>query len=151
MYDTTNYVLKVEGQDYKLNLARTGGQGSKGDSITNAVIDSNNDLIITISDGAGNVVSTLNAGNIAASLDNTIAINGLTDVTITAVQDNDVLQYDTATSKFVNHQLTTSKISDIDNTNLADGALYVYDGTTNKHVATTDINNSNTTITGGSF
>jgi len=151
MYDTTNYVLKVEGQDYKLNLARTGGQGSKGDSITNAVIDSNNDLIITISDGIGNVINTINAGSITDSINDTLSIDSLVDVVITSVQDNDIIQYDSATSKFVNHSLTTSKVADIDNTNLADGALYVYDGTASKHVATTEINNSNTTITGGTF
>jgi hypothetical protein len=148
MYDTTNYILKVEGQDYKLNLARTGGQGSKGDTISNAVIDSNGDLIITVSDSAGAVVSTLNAGTVQGSVE---GLNALSDVVITAVQDKDILQYDSATSKFVNHTLTTSKVADIDNTNLADGALYVYDGTTSKHVATTEINNSNTTITGGTF
>jgi hypothetical protein len=148
MYDTTNYVLKVEGQDYKINLARTGGQGSKGDTISNAVIDSNGDLLITVSDSTGAVVNTINAG----SLQSVIAgLGSLPDVTITSVQNNDILQYDSNTSKFVNHSLTTSKIADVDNTNLADGSLYVYNGTTNKHTATTQLNNSNTTITGGSF
>jgi hypothetical protein len=149
MYDTTNYVLKVEGQDYKINLARTGGQGSRGNSVTNATIDANHDLIITISDSAGNVVETINAGNITPSLEEVTSINAMTDVTITAIQSGDILQHNG--TQFVNHSLTTSKISDVDNTNLADGSLYVYNGTTNKHTATTQINNSNTTITGGSF
>ncbi|MDB4408510.1 hypothetical protein N9165_00385 [Akkermansiaceae bacterium] len=148
MYDTTNYILKVEGQDYKLNLARTGGQGSKGDTISNAVIDSNGNLIITVSDSVGTVVNTLNAGSVQAYV---AGLNNLPDVEITSVQAQDVLQYDSSTSKFVNHSLTTSNVADIDNTNLTDGALYVYDGTLSKHVATTEINNSNTTIIGGSF
>jgi hypothetical protein len=148
MYDTTNYVLKVEGQDYKINLARTGGQGSKGDTISNAVIDSNGDLLITVSDSTGAVVNTINAGSVQAAI---AGLGSLPDVTITSVQNSDILQYDSNTSKFVNHSLTTSKIADVDNTNLADGSLYVYNGTTNKHTATTQINNSNTTIIGGSF
>jgi hypothetical protein len=149
MYDTTNYVLKVEGQDYKINLARTGGQGSRGNSVTNATIDANHDLIITISDSAGNVVETINAGSTTPSLNEVTSINAMNDVTLTAVQSGDILQHDG--TQFVNHSLTTSKIADVDNTNLADGSLYVYNGTTNKHTATTQLNNSNTTITGGSF
>jgi len=147
----SNYILNVDAQDYNIQLARTGGQGSKGNSVTNAVIDSNHNLIITVSDSAGNVVETINAGNITPSLEEVTSINAMTDVTITAVADGDILQYDASVNNFVNHSLTTSRISDVDNTNLADGAMYVYNGTTNKHTATTQISNSNTTITGGSF
>jgi len=146
-----NYVMNIDSQDYNISLARTGGQGSKGDSITAANISADNDLLLTISDSAGNVTEVINAGSLTPSLDEVHSINAMNDVTITAVTDGDILQYDGATSQFVNHALTTSKISDVDNTNLADGAMYVYNGTTNKHTATTQISNSNTTITGGSF
>lgn len=147
----SNYILTVDSQDYNIQLARTGGQGSKGNSVTNATIDDNNNLIITISDSTGAVVEVLNAGNIAPSLDEVTSINAMTDVTITAVQDGDILQFDGNTNNFVNHSLTTHKVSDIDNTNLAEGSIYVYNETTSKHVATTQLNNSNTTILGGSF
>ena len=146
-----NYIMNIDSQDYNISLARTGGQGSKGDSITAANISADNDLLLTISDSAGNVTEVINAGSLTPSLDEVHSINAMNDVTITAVTDGDILQYDGATSQFVNHALTTSKISDVDNTNLADGAMYVYNGTTNKHTATTQISNSNTTITGGSF
>jgi hypothetical protein len=145
--NSQDYKLTVNSQDYKLALSRTGGQGSKGNSITNAEVNSNNDLLITISDSAGDVVEIINAGKVTQAFN----VNALTDVTITSVQDNDIIQYDSATSKFVNHSLTTSKVADIDNTGLTDGALYVYDGVANKHIATTEINNANTTITGGTF
>lgn len=147
----SNYILNVDAQDYNIQLARTGGQGSKGNSVTNAVIDSNHNLIITVSDSTGNVVETINAGNITPSLEEVTSINAMTDVTITAITAGDILQYDGTSNNFVNHSLTTSRISDVDNTNLADGSLYVYNGTTNKHTATTNLNNTNTTITGGSF
>ena len=146
-----NYIMNIDSQDYNISLARTGGQGSKGDSITAANISADNDLLLTISDSAGNVTEVINAGSLTPSLDEVHSINAMNDVTITAVTDGDIIQYDSATSQFVNHALTTSKISDVDNTNLADGAMYVYNGTTNKHTATTQISNSNTTITGGSF
>jgi len=145
----SNYILNVDSQDYNIQLARTGGQGSKGNSVTNATIDANHNLIITVSDSAGNVVETINAGSTTPSLDEVTSINAMNDVTITAIQSGDILQHNG--TEFVNHSLTTSRISDVDNTNLADGSLYVYNGTTNKHTATTQLNNSNTTITGGSF
>ncbi len=147
----SNYILTVDSQDYNIQLARTGGQGSKGNSVTNATIDDNHNLIITISDSTGAVVEVLNAGNITPSLEEVTSINAMTDVTITAVQDGDILQFDGNTNNFVNHSLTTHKVSDIDNTNLAEGSIYVYNETTSKHVATTQLNNSNTTILGGSF
>jgi hypothetical protein len=147
----SNYILNVDAQDYNIQLARTGGQGSKGNSVSNAVIDSNNDLIITISDSAGTLVETINAGSITPSLEEVTSINAMNDVTITSIADGDIIQYDGATSQFVNHTLTTAKLTDIDNTNLSDGSLYVYNGTTNKHTATNEINNANTTIIGGSF
>jgi len=147
----SNYVLTVDSQDYNLTLARTGGQGSKGNSITNAVIDASGDLQITISDASGAVMETINAGSVVLALDDAISIHSMNDVTLTAISDGDIIQYDGTTSQFVNHTLTTSKISDVDNTNLADGSMYVYNGTTNKHTATNELNNSNTTITGGTF
>jgi len=147
----SNYILTVDSQDYNIQLARTGGQGSRGDSVTNAAINGDNDLIITLSDSSGAVSQVINAGSITPSLEEVTSVNAMTDVTITSVGEGDILQYDSDTSQFVNHTLTTSIMTDVDNTALADGALYVYNGTTNKHTATNNINNSNTTITGGSF
>jgi len=66
------YTLNTTSQAINLSLARTGGQGSKGDSITDAYLDGNNDFIVEISNSAGVVVQTLNigggtiAGNLAA-------------------------------------------------------------------------------------
>lgn len=42
-------------------------------------------------------------------------------------------------------------LTDIDLTNVADGALLIFNGTTRKFVANTEVNNSNTKIVGGSF
>lgn len=66
--NSQDYELTVNSQDYNLNLARTGGQGSRGDSISNAVINSNGDLILTVSNNAGDLVSTVNAGNVQAHI-----------------------------------------------------------------------------------
>lgn len=146
-----DYELKVDSQDYNLSLARTGGQGSRGNSVTSADINSSNELLITISDSAGTVTEVLNAGSLTPSFDGFVSIGGMSDVTLTSVQDGDIIQYDGTTSQFVNHSLTTSKIADIDNTSKADGAVLVYNDSSNKYVATTTLNNANTTIIGGSF
>ena len=146
-----DYELKVDSQDYNLALARTGGQGSRGNSVTSADINSSNELLITISDSAGTVTEVLNAGSLTPSIEEFIPINALTDVTVTAAQDGDIIQYNATSGQFVNHTLTTNKIVDIDNTNKADGAVLVYNGSNSKYAATTTINNANTTIIGGSF
>jgi hypothetical protein len=60
--NNNQYTLNTTAQDVNLSLSRTGGQGTKGDSITNAYIDSNNDFIIEISNASGTVVQTVNVG-----------------------------------------------------------------------------------------
>jgi len=75
----------------------------------------------------------------------------LLDVDYDVVSDGDFIIYSAEDQQFTTHTFTTSSISDIDNTNKTDGALLVYNGTTEKYTATTSINNANTSIIGGSF
>lgn len=140
--------LTVKPNEYSVSLSRTGGQGSKGDTISNAYIDENNDLIIETlaSDGT---VTQLNAGTF--SFDEAYSLNALNDVTLADLQSGDIVIYDSETSQFKNHQLTTSKVLDIDNTNVSDGALLVYNGNNSKYTATTTLENPNTIIRGGEF
>jgi len=44
-----------------------------------------------------------------------------------------------------------SQLEDVDATNLRDGCLLLYNGTTNRWVATNTIENSNLTISGGNY
>ena len=148
MSSNNGYTLEVDSTEYAISLSRTGAQGSRGHSITNAYISGSHHLMLEVSDSAGNLIETLDAG----SFDELIGIESLSDVTATtALADGDVLIYNTTENAFENHQLTTSKVLDIDNTNKADGALLLYNGTTEKYTATTNLNNENTTISGGSF
>ena len=144
--DNNNFSLTIDKKEHTLSLSRTGGQGSKGDSVTNAVIDANADLIITITKADGTTVD-VNAGN----LESTIDLGDLNDFEIVSAQEGDVLIFDSAASKFKNHQLTTSKVLDIDNTNKAEGAVLVYDAASAKYKATTRIEKQETLIIGGSF
>jgi len=64
-----SYKVSLNNNKLAVSLSRTGGQGSKGDSVSSASIDSNGDFHIIITDAAGNQVSDTNLGgaNIVAS------------------------------------------------------------------------------------
>jgi hypothetical protein len=144
----TEVVTKVEKNEYAVSLARTGGQGTRGTSISNVYIDANKNLMVeTIT--ADGVVSTINAGSISAA--EQYSLSELLDVNLEDLQDGDVIIYNDAVNEFRNYQLTTAKVVDIDNSNKADGALLVYNGTNDKYTATTTLQNPNTIITGGHF
>jgi len=141
----TDYTMTVEQPQFTMSLSRTGGQGSKGDSVTNAQVISG-EIIFTITRSDGTSYD-VNAGAISE----TLALTDMTDVEITAITDGDIISYDVTTSKFTNHQLTTTNISDIDNTGKEDGAVLVYDNTAQKYQATNRIEKETTHIIGGSF
>jgi len=144
--DNNNFSLTIDKKEHTLSLSRTGGQGSKGDSVTGATINSDADLIITITKADG-TTSTVNAGNLEANID----LNDLNDFQLVSKAEGDVLIYDGTALKFKNHQLTTSKVLDIDNTAKAEGAVLVYDSSSSKYIATTRIENAGTIIIGGTF
>ena len=57
--------ITVENQEISLSLSRTGGQGTKGDSVATAYIDASNDLHVVINNSAGELVSDINVGGSA--------------------------------------------------------------------------------------
>ena len=142
----TDYTMTVEQPVFTMSLSRTGGQGSKGDSVTNAVINNDADLIVTITKADGTTYD-INAGNLEATID----LGDLPDFEIVNKQDGDVLIYDASNSKYENHQLTTTKLLDVDNTGKVDGAVLVYNNSVQKYQATNRIEKETTHIIGGSF
>jgi len=151
-YTTTvsnnNVTISLSNTEHSISLARTGGQGSKGDSVTAATINSSGELILTISNAAGQVVETINAGSFFSELQ----LAEISDVEIVEpLEDGDYIAYNESENRYENHKLTTAKVLDIDNTNKTDGALLVYSDTTEKYTATTQLDNANTTIVGGTF
>jgi hypothetical protein len=146
--EDTNYVLAMEKNDYNIKLARTGGQGSRGHSISNVSLAANGSLLVGISDAAGNLLETVNAGSVS-DLVEAVDLSNL--ATTQDLQTGDILVYDSLDTKWKNHSLTTTSMSDVDNTNKADGALLVYNASSSKYTATKTLSNQNTTITGGSF
>lgn len=140
--NTSNpYTVSVSGSSASVVVSGVGQQGPVGDSISNAYIDSNYNLHLIVVDASGNQVADINAGFVAGDFVPTV---------IDPVE-GDIIQYDSNTSAFVNHPLTTSRILDIDNTNKQDGAVLVYNGTTSKYISTTTLDNPNTIINGGSY
>ena len=150
-YTTTvsnnNISISVSNTEHSISLSRTGGQGAKGDSVDRIYFDSEKNLLVDIVNSAGTLIETINAGSLKERID----LIDLLDVDYDAVADGDFIVYSAADQQFTTHTFTTSSVSDIDNTNKTDGALLVYNGTTEKYTATTNLDNANTSIIGGSF
>jgi hypothetical protein len=144
---TVKHETKVVNPEYATSLARVGGQGSKGDSISNVAITANNEIVITLSTSSGDVIETINLGPLGQAT----SLNELQDVELTGITDGQVVQYNAGTQTYVPHTLTTSSMTDVDNTGKTDGAVLLFDGTSNKYKATTQLNNANTYMIGGSF
>jgi chemotaxis protein histidine kinase CheA len=58
----TAYTVSVNNNQFSLNATGVGAQGTQGNSVSNAYLDSNNDFIIEISNASGTVVQTINVG-----------------------------------------------------------------------------------------
>jgi hypothetical protein len=139
-------VTEVDKLEYTVSLARTGGQGSKGDTISNVYVDANQHLIVQTVNSAG-VTTTIDAGDVEAEIN----LDHLEDVIFNNLQNADYIAYDLPTQTFRNYQLTTSRMVDVNNDDRTDGSLLVFKETDNKYVATNVLNNPNTIITGGNF
>ena len=142
---TKKISISLDTQNFEVKLARTGGQGSKGDSVTAARIE-NGEFIFTVT-RADSTTYDINAGSASGSY----SLAEMGDVTLTTRADNDVIIYNEETSQFENHQLTTARISNIDETNKEDGAVLVYDNSSGKYQATNRIEKNTTNIIGGSY
>jgi hypothetical protein len=64
--NNNEFLINTVVQDLNLSLSRTGGQGAQGNSVSDAYLDSNDNLIIEVSNAAGGVVQTINLGPIDA-------------------------------------------------------------------------------------
>jgi|LakMenEpi03Aug12_release.lakeMendotaPanAssembly.Ray.scaffolds.fasta_scaffold209703_2 hypothetical protein len=56
-----------------------------------------------------------------------------------------------ANSVTATNNISLGQLTDVDLTNLGDGSMLIYNNTTHKFVSNVEINNSNTSIIGGSF
>jgi hypothetical protein len=136
---TTGEIIKWDGTRFVNNTLAEAGISETGHTHSFSVIT---DTPTTL---AGYGITDGGSGSGATEL------SGLSDVLVTTPQEGDALLFDSASGDFQNYQLTTSRMSDIDNTNRADGSVLVYNGTATKYVATNSIDNGNLTIKGGSF
>jgi len=144
---TVKHETKVESFEYATSLSRVGGQGTKGDSISNVEVNSESELLITVSTSGGDAVKTFNLGVVGTNT----PIGALANVDVASVADGEILRYDSTSTNFVNHTLTTTSVTDIDNTGKTDGAVLIYDGASSKYKSTVNIDNENTFIRGGSY
>ena len=136
--------------EHSISLSRTGGQGTQGNSISNAAVNASNELIITVVDSGNNVVDTINAGVIDVS-GGLINLDELADVDATGPADGDALHFEQTTSRWTTRKTSTDDISDIDNAGKTEGAVLLYDTASSKYKSTRLLNSSGTQIIGGSF
>ena len=145
---TANSVsITLDKTDHTLSLSRTGGQGAKGDSVSSVVVNAANDLIVTLVNGTGTILEIINAGNIFQNA----KLQNLIDVESVNPSDGDVLIYESSSSTYKLHSFTTTNLADVDNSGKTDGAMFLYDASSSTYKATTQINNANTVISGGTF
>jgi hypothetical protein len=137
-----SYTIDLDGQKMELtikpsvntlSLARTGAQGAKGTSISTVAINTDGELLVTLVDGAGNVIEVVNAGNIDLS---NFSMNDLSEINVTNSAQGEVLVYNSTTENYENQLLTTADIKDIDDTGKVDGSILMYDTLTQKYLST---------------
>lgn len=59
-----DYAVELSSPSIAVSLSRVGGQGSKGDSVSDVYTNESNELIIEVSNSAGTLVDTYNLGTI---------------------------------------------------------------------------------------
>jgi len=109
---------------------------------------------VSVTNGGDSIKAKVTQSNVKAKIDTTAAsrsLNSLTDTSVASPMDGDVIIYNDTEQKWESHQLTTSNVLDIDNTNKQDGSVLVYTTTNQKYTATNVLDNQNTQINGGSF
>lgn len=122
--NVVRFVTNDPAQDYSVNI-------KDGISITDAEVDANNHLKITLSDG-----TVIDAGEITTVSE----LSGLDDVALTTLSDGDSLVYDATSGKWINKELSYEYSVedltdvDIDTSTLADGDIIKWDATNSKWV-----------------
>ena len=113
-----------------------------GVSITNVEINSNDHLIVTLSDG-----NTIDCGEIATKM------SKLEDVTINNPQDGEILVYNSTTNKWENKELDVAvNIEDLENVDinpatLTNGAIIKYDSSSQKWINSSETLNDISDVT----
>jgi hypothetical protein len=119
------YSISVLNNTYEVSLSRTGGQGSKGDSVSSVYVGVNNHLFIVISDGAGNVIEEYDAGDINANIQ--VAIDDLSDVSINFLGEDYFLGYNSTANRWESKTISVGDLSDVTISSIADNDLLAWD------------------------
>ena len=115
-----------------LSLARTGGQGSKGDSISNVYVDGSNNLLVDISNSGGDLLETINVGNIDLLI--TSAVNAQVDAAVGNGENTYItvsLSGETDAFDFT-VELPMAGITDVEVAGLSDGKVLAFNSTSSK-------------------
>jgi hypothetical protein len=131
-------VIDSTNTNYEVTLARTGGQGSKGDSVVSAYVGVDNHLFIVIADGAGNIIEEIDAGNTLGSIN--IGLNELNDVAINILGEGYFLIYNATANRWESKAVKVKDLSDVEVTTYTENDVLLYnavDSKFNNHKLTT--------------
>lgn len=103
---TTSHATSVSPVQYEVSLSRTGGQGSKGDSVQSMAVANDGSVTLTIVNAAG-ATTTSNIGSIFGASGG-FNLASLGDTTITSVASGEILKYNG--SAYVNNTLAEADI-----------------------------------------
>lgn len=116
--NVVRFVTNDPAQDYSVNI-------KDGISVTDAEVDANNHLKITLSND-----TVIDAGEITTVSE----LSGLDDVALTTLSDGDSLVWDATAQKWINAELITTleNLSDVRLANLQNADILRYDSITSK-------------------
>jgi diaminopimelate epimerase len=144
----TNYIVDVGKTEYDVSLSRTGGQGSKGNDVTSAYVDTDNHLIIVISDALGNLVEEIDVGNITGNI--ILSIDELSDVAINFLGEGYLLVYNATANRWESKEVKVENLADVEVTAYEENDVLLYnsvDSKFNNHKLTTaKLSNINETV-----
>jgi len=103
---TTSHATSVSPVQYEVSLSRTGGQGSKGDSVQSMNVAADGTITATIVDSAG-ATTTSNVGSIFGSSGG-FNLASLSDTAITSISSGEVLKWNG--SAFINNTFAEADI-----------------------------------------
>jgi hypothetical protein len=116
--------------NYSISVKNTGGQGASGNSVSSAYVSANNHLFVVVSDGAGNVVEEIDAGDVSANI--SLGVDDLSDVSINFLGNDYFLGYNSSANRWESKLASLSGLSDTTISGVVDNDLLVWNGTTSK-------------------
>jgi len=136
---TTDNNVNIVSPNHSVSLSRTGGQGAKGDSITDVYV-TEGILYVEVSNSAGDVVDTINAGDFSEIIRANIVVGNLSDVTISGLSTDQILRYNSVSGDWENYSLTDDFYTETEVDSLLSGKSDVGHTHDDRYYTETEVN-----------